>query len=78
MFYDCYNSITKFLKYHKINILIERTEMTLNFRFTKTALLSFLPAVGLILISTLPLSAQKEIDPTSSVRSSKITFRSIQ
>ena len=38
--------------------------MTLNFRLTKTALLSFLPAVGLVLISTLPLSAQKEIDPT--------------
>ena len=38
--------------------------MTLNFRFTKTALLSFLPVLGLVLISTLPLKAQKEVDPT--------------
>ena len=38
--------------------------MTLNFRFIKKALLSFLPVLSLVLISTLPLKAQKEIDPT--------------
>ena len=38
--------------------------MTLNFRFIKTALLSFVPVLGLVLISTLSLKAQKEIDPT--------------
>ena len=48
--------------------------MTLNFRLTKTALLSFLPAVGLVLISTLPLSAQKEIDPTRQLDPVKSLF----
>ena len=48
--------------------------MILNFRYTKIALLSFVPALSLVLFSTLPLSAQKDLDPTRQMDEVKSLF----